>query len=227
MQPRLHPRVRLRLSARLRWSAPLGQQTERCETVNISRGGLLLACGRVHPLGHPLWVTVPFDPAAAGTQVETLARVVRCVEQPPVPQTEPESPLAPPPPRWNIALQFEGVPHGQPQRNGAGKAVVASSGIANGNAVHNGTGRRVSLPIRVRPKHVPWHEETMTVEVSPEKLKFLTNRVYSSGDSLLVSFPAEGEAPWSGSGEWETEVTAVEMESQSDSLWVTVRKKPA
>src|SRR5882672_11342256 len=76
-QHRQHARVRLRLPVRLRWVAPLGQQSEVCETRNVSRGGLLLECTERHGEGFPLWVTFPFDPGARAGQPEVLARVVR------------------------------------------------------------------------------------------------------------------------------------------------------
>src|SRR5262249_37390582 len=99
MQRRQHPRVRLRMPARLRWSAPLGQCIEQCETINASRGGLLLACGEAPSAGHPLWVTFPFDPEARGMQPEVLARVVRSV-----PTGEAET-------QWKVGLQFERTAH--------------------------------------------------------------------------------------------------------------------
>jgi len=65
----------------------------------------------------------------------------------------------------------------------------------------------------------------MTVEVSPEKLKFVTNREYKFGEQLLVSFVSGTEAPWAGDGEWTTQVTGIEMEAGSELLCVTVRKR--
>ena len=208
MQRRLHPRVRLRLPARLRWSAPLGQRTEKCETINVSRGGLLLACNDVPGEGHPLWITFPFDPEASGAQPETLARVVRRVEA----SAESSAQLTG---RWKAALQFEATAHLQPRRKGSRGA----------QAKQNGAGSKIALPIHVRPEHIPWAEEAMTVEVDREKLKFLTNREYELGQRLLVSFDSPSEAPWSGEGEWETRVTGIEMEAGKESLYVTVQKK--
>jgi len=155
-------------------------------------------------VGHPLWVTIPYDPQASGAQPETLARVVRCS-----PANEEKSS------GWNVAMHFEGTAHGQTRANGSRTA----------NKSQNGTGNKISLPIRVRPQHVPWHEDTMTLEVSRDKLKFVTNREYAFGQRLLVSFDPGGEAPWSGDGEWETQVTGIEMEAGSESLCITVRKK--
>ena len=207
MQRRMHPRVRLRLPARLRWSAPLGQKTERCETINVSRGGLLLSCHDVPGEGHPLWVTFPFDPAASGAQPETLARVVRRAESH-------EEISASATARWKAALQFEATAHLQTRRNGGWKA----------NANGNGAGNKIALPIRVRLEHIPWPEEAMTVEVEPDKLKFLTNREYALGQRLLISFASGREAPWGGDGEWETRVTGIEMEPGKELIYVTVRK---
>jgi hypothetical protein len=172
--------------------------------VNVSRGGLLLACAEAHGLGHPLWVTIPFDPEESGAQPETLARVLRCE------QASDEHW------KWHVAMQFEGVAHTKGAQH---------NGQLGKNRNQNGTGTVISLPIRVRPEHIPWYEEAMTVEVSRDKLKFLTNREYAFGQSLRVSFASRSEAPWNGGGEWETQVTGIEMEAGKESLCVTVRKK--
>lgn len=192
------------MPARLRWSAPLGQCIEPCETINASRGGLLLACGEAPRAGQPLWVTFPFDAEASGMQPEVLARVVRSELRGEVAQT-----------RWTVGLQFERTAH--PARSGNGKD--------RGTDKKNGAGRNIALPIRVRPRSVPWHEEAMTMEVSPEKVKFMTHREYSFGQQLLVSFDARSDAPWAGDQEWEGEVTGIEMDADSDSVTVTVRKR--
>jgi hypothetical protein len=182
----------------------LGQRTDQCETVNVSRGGLLLACEEAHGVGHPVWVTIPFDPQSSGAQPETLARVVRCF--PAI-----EEKLT----GWSVAMHFENVAHAQTRGNGS----------IRGDKSQNGAGNKISLPIRVRPLRVPWHEDAMTLEVARDKLKFVTNRQYTFGQKLLISFAAGGEAPWTGDGEWETQVTGIEMEAGSESLCVTVRKK--
>lgn len=205
MQRRQNPRVRLRLPTRLRWSAPLGQRTEHCQTINASRGGLLLSCGEPHRAGHALWVTFPFDSDASGMQPESLARVLRCEDA-----SGPTGGVK----NWNVALQFERAAH-----------LIASSNGKRVSERKNGAGKNFSLPIRVRPEHIPWHEEAMTTEVSPDRLKFFTNREYAFGERLLVSFASHSNAPWNGDDEWEVEVTGIEMEAGKDSLLVTVRKK--
>lgn len=201
MQRRQHPRVRLRLSARLRWSAPLGQRIEQCETINASRGGLLVECHEGHGAGFSLWVTFPFDPDASALQPEVPARVVRS-------SVAREGKAD----RWALALQFERAA-GLPGNNG-------KSSVAKKNGARN-----IALPIRVRPPNMPWHEEAMTFEVAPGKVRFVTNREYAFGERLLISFDARSDAPWSGDEEWEGEVTGIEMDANSDSVTITVRRK--
>jgi hypothetical protein len=74
---REHRRVRLRLKARVRWSAPLGQATELTETLDISRGGLLIHIASEHALGARVWVAFPYDSLLGENQPEIAARVVR------------------------------------------------------------------------------------------------------------------------------------------------------
>ena len=114
-----------------------------------------------------------------------------------------------------VAMHFEGAAHSYGRSN--------AKDAANGH--HNGSSK-IALPIRVRPRHVPWFEEAMTLEVSREKLKFVTHRQYKFGEPLMLSFEAGSDGPWGGEGEWETHVTGIEMEAGSELLWVTVRKNP-
>lgn len=115
--------------------------------------------------------------------------------------------------RWAVALQFERAP-----------GLTGSNGKNSGVTKRNGA-RNIALPIRVRPLNMPWHEEAMTFEVAPGKVRFVTNREYAFGESLLISFDARSDAPWSGDEEWEGEVTGIEMDANSDSVTVTVRRK--
>lgn len=205
MQRRQHPRVRLRLPARLRWSAPLGQRTEQCETENASRGGLLVVCSDAPATDHSLWVTFPFDAEASGLQPEMPARVVRK-----------EAAKGRAAHSWKLGLRFEPPAY----------AGLSGNGQSRGEK-KNGAGRNLALPIRVRPASMPWHEAVMTLEVSPEKVKFVTNREYAFGERLLVSFDSRSDAPWSGDEEWEGEVSGIEMDASSDAVTVTVRRKSA
>lgn len=203
MQRRQHPRVRLRLSARLRWSTPLGQQTEKCEALNASRGGLLLKCFEQHRAGYPLWVTFPFDAESLEVQPETFARVLRSEKAATVKETA----------YWNIAVHFE-----------RGSQVCAPDHEKDNPHRQNGAGRDIALPIRVRPLHIPWPEETMTTAIEPNRVRFLTHREYKFGERLMVSFVSPHEGPWNAEEEWEAEVTGIEMYAGLDCLQITVRK---
>jgi hypothetical protein len=115
---------------------------------------------------------------------------------------------------WAVALQFERL-----------NIPTSSNGENSGAAKRNGAGKNIALPIRVRPPSMPWHEEAMTFEVAPGKVKFVTNREYAFGERLLISFDSRSDAPWSGDEEWEGEVTGIEMDANSDAVTVTVRRK--
>jgi PilZ domain len=203
MQQRLHSRVRLRLPVRLRWAAPLGQQSEVCETRNVSRGGLLVACQKHHAEGFPLWVTFPFDAAAPETQPEVLARVVRSQ---PLRGTDAD--------REGIAVHFEGL-----------SRATSSGSKSEGNPeAKNGSSRSVALPIRVRPRHILWHEEAMTIEVSPEKIRFLSNREYALGETLLVTFANDDTKPWLGGRDIPAQIVNVEKVRLGTSLVITLKR---
>lgn len=203
MQQRLHARVRLRLPVRLRWVAPLGQQSEVCETRNVSRGGLLVACHKHHAEGFPLWVTCPFDAAAPEMQPEVLARVVRSQ---PLQGTDAD--------REGVAVHFEGF-----QRPGSSTSKQEPIPKAK-----NGSARSVALPIRVRPSHILWHEEAMTLEVSEDKIRFLSNREYAPGETLLVTFANDDTKPWQGGRDIPSKIVNVEKQPYSTSLVITLKR---
>ena len=77
---RAYRRVRMRVPARLRWTSPFGQKIELAETMDVSRGGLLLSSRELHAPGVLLWVTFPFDASLREGQPEVPARVVRSEE---------------------------------------------------------------------------------------------------------------------------------------------------
>ena len=206
MQQRQHARVRLRLPVRLRWVAPLGQQSEVCETRNVSKGGLLVACGEHHAEGFPLWVTFPFDVAAPDDQPEVMARVVRR-----------QAGLVDQADREEIALHFERFP-----LNVSSAREVQQTQQAP--PAKKGSVANVSVPIRVRPGHIFWPEEAMTLDVSADLLRFISNREYAEGDTLLISFVSAETRPWPGIGETPGKIVKVEKLPHSASLVITLKR---
>ncbi len=202
MQQRQHARVRLRLPVRLRWVAPLGQQSEICETRNVSKSGLLVACKEQPPEGLPLWVTFPFDVAAPDTQPEVLARVMRRRVS-----------LAGATDKEEIALHFERFP-----------LTANTTRETKQITAKNGSATSVSVPIRVRPRNILWPEEAMTLDVSTEFLRFVSYREYQLGETLLVSFASAETRPWPGTGETAAQVVKVEKVPQSASLIVALKR---
>lgn len=219
MDRREHHRAQLQLPVRLRWSTPLGQKTEVCETVDASRGGLLVPCHESHATGMTLWVTFPYDISLGDGQPEILAKVVRSAEN------------------SNGSRSTNGKKLGvaPPKSNGLHEAAVAVHFEISPGRASNGKGqprqqerrasarRPLSMPVRVRPQNIPWFEEAMTVDVSTEGLRFVSNREYQVGEHLFTSFePYAAAAPWPGAKEFRSRVVRVEGVPQSPTLAVSV-----
>jgi hypothetical protein len=247
MDRREHHRVQLRLPARLRWTTPFGQKTEVCETVNVSRAGLLVPCHETHADGMALWVTFPYDAAIAYGQPEILARVVRSLVAGNVANDRNENgggsvvtavdvagstaatgarasdktwSEAAPPHSANgdyatlAALRFEIAPRRHLNGNGNGHKREMERRVS--------ARQRLAVPVRVRTEHVPWFEETMTMDCSAEGLKFRSNREYSPGQFLVVSFENADTSPWPGASELLLLVVRIEREPRSPALHVAV-----
>lgn len=187
MVSRAYRRVRMRLPARLRWTSPFGQKIELAETMDVSRGGLLLSGRESHAPGVPLWVTFPYDASVREGQPEVPARVVRCEE------------LSAAPFPFSLAIQFEGQ----------------ARFVSNGNGARRDPERRRSLrrslamPIRVRPENVPWFEEAMSLDVSPRGMRFRSQREYATGELLRIAMEDASSPSWPGSGEFRATVVRV------------------
>ena len=187
MVSRAYRRVRMRLPARLRWISPLGQKIELAETMDVSRGGLLLSSRELHAPGVPLWVTFPYDASLREGQPEVPARVVRC-------QESDASPV-----RFSLAIQFE----------------AQASSSSNGNGARSeperrgGPRRLLATPIRVNLENVPWFEEAMSVDVSPRGMRFRSQREYATGELLRITLEDPSSASWPGSGEFRAKVVRV------------------
>jgi len=67
----------------------------------------------------------------------------------------------------------------------------------------------------------------MTVDVSSETLRFITNRVYSPGMMLHISFVNPGTSPWIGDGERSARIVQIEHVRETNSLAVTVQRIPS
>jgi PilZ domain len=78
------------------------------------------------------------------------------------------------------------------------------------------------VPVRVRTEHVPWFEETMTIDCSSAGLKFRSNREYTRGEFLVVSFEGTATSPWLGVTESLLMVVRIESEPDVAELQVTV-----
>ena len=105
---------------------------------------------------------------------------------------------------------------------------IAPRQISNGNGNRRELERRTSprrrlaLPIRVRPEHVPWFEETMTLDISKEGLRFVSSREYEVGQHLIVSFEPAASSPWPAVPEFRSLVVRIEPMPQSSALAVTI-----
>jgi PilZ domain len=204
MPNREHRRVRLHLPVRVRWTTPFGQRSETCESLNVSRGGLLLSCRESHAPGIALWITFPYDASIPQGQPEVPARVIRC------------EPGAAAGMTLLVAIQFEKTRHA----------------TYNGNGHYRDLERRASprrslaMPVYVRPERIPWFEEAMTLDVSPGGLRFVSSREYAVSDRLLVSFDPHASAPWQGGAEIRARIVRVEPLPESSALAVIVERLP-
>ena len=238
MDSRQHRRVRMRLPARLRWTTPFSQKIELVETIDVSRGGLLVSTRESHTPGVTVWVTFPYDASLSDGQPEIPARVARCDEVPEAiraanatekiqtktaPEQERSAKLvqrarAPgssdAPATFAVAFHFEERPHFS----------------SNGNAHRREPERRgsvrrtLTIPVRVHPERIPWFEEAMTIDISAKGIRFRGHREYDLGEHLKITFADASSAPWHGAGEILSEVVRVASVPESAALDVSVRR---
>jgi hypothetical protein len=222
----------------LRWTTPLGQKVELCETIDVSRGGLLLSTKESHATGVPLWVTFPYDASLPDGQPEVLARVVRCGEvleairaanmrekiQTQIASEQERSAkldqlaraigFSDAPATFAVAIHFDEQAHAE----------------ADGNHTRHDPERRanlrhtLSVPVRVRPEKIPWFEEAMTLDFSLNGMRFRSRREYQNGEHLKISLEDAASTPWSGAGEFLTRVVRVSPAPDSVSLDVSVSR---
>jgi hypothetical protein len=209
-------------------------------------------CQEAHAEGKSLWVTFPYDAAISSAQPEILAKVVRFLgpaaaamqaksngnggerkaggRDPDNDATfagktnarktnagktadsalhSSEGSLA-----AIVALRFEIAPRHRSNGNGNGHRREVER-RANAR-------QQLAVPIQVRPEHVPWFEETMTIDCSADGLKFRSNREYSPGEYLVISFESLDTSPWQVAAELVLMVARVERMSESPALNVAV-----
>jgi hypothetical protein len=180
LELRKHPRAQLRLPVRVRRQGQFGLRMETVQTIDVSRGGLLIHRAQPCLALARLWIAFPFDPAARfSVQPETHARVVR---------VENENGSG-----YRIALRLELPPRDSQRSEAFERRAQARLTFA--------------LPIFVRPAASRWPEESMTCDVSCAGASFETSHIYASGEEVIVKIPW-GE--WSRAGEIRARVVRVE-----------------
>jgi PilZ domain-containing protein len=219
MDRRAHHRAQLRLPVRLRWATPLGQKTEVRETLDASRGGLLVPCDESHAPGVSLWVTFPFDISPGNGQPEILAKVVRSAavsngdRAAPAKHFRDESAKnTNGSPHAAVAVHFEPTPRTHSNGNRAPRTEERRASLR----------RQLAMPVRVRPEDIWWFEEAMTTDVSDQGLRLLSNREYRTGEHLFISFEPSSTSPWPGPKEFRSRVVRVDTVPQSPALAISV-----
>lgn len=105
-----------------------------------------------------------------------------------------------------LALRFDIAPSRQ--------AASAHAIVPLRDVERRATPRRpLAVPVRVRTERMPWFEETMTVDCSGDGLRFRSNREYTRGEFLIVSFESAATSPWLGVTE---SLLVVRIESEPD-----------
>ena len=211
MERREHHRAQLGLPVRIRWNTPFGQRIEIGKTLDISRGGLLVPSGEPHALGAPVWVTFPYDSSLSDNQPEILANVVRA------------GPFANgngnkashPHPSAVRAIAFHFAPSVRSESNGHGQE----------RERRRNPRLALGVPVRVRPQHIPWFEEAMTLDLSANGVRFLSNREYQQGQVLLISFDSGASASWPPGPEIATYVVRIESAPGNTQLAVVIARE--
>ncbi|HEX2711489.1 MAG TPA: PilZ domain-containing protein [Candidatus Acidoferrales bacterium] len=204
-EQRRRPRARLSLPVRLRWQTALRQLTEVTQTLEVSRGGLLIHCHEPCGIGAVVWVTFPFDSELLLAQPETLARVAR---------------LTPAPTGgYLVALELEETPKYWGLAGARTEAGHPAAGERRRRARI-----RLALPIRIRLWDSPWPEEAMTVDISDDGARFYTTRLYAVGGIVHVALPPGSfGGRWASTAELRARVTRIEKEPQRNaSVWQKV-----
>jgi hypothetical protein len=134
---------------------------EVAETIDVSRGGVLLACPEI-PLATAsrAWIVFPFEASAVGQmEPETPARVVR------------------------VTREASGC------RVGLKLCSHRTRRIAPQPERRRYSRSQVCLPVLVRSPNMPWPEEAMTLDFSRRGLRFETSQIYTAGENVRAKIP--------------------------------------
>ena len=161
LELRKRPRAQLSMPVRIRWRGPFGMRLEIAQTLDVSRGGLLIE--RLEPCEPQsnVWVLFPFEPNGDSAQVETPAHVVRVEEAYGG--------------RYRIALKLD-----LPARGDQRLAAVERRSFPR---------LPFAVPIFVRPSSSPWPEESMTQDISRAGVRFTSARIFAVGDAIKAKVP--------------------------------------
>jgi hypothetical protein len=176
---RRYGRVPLSVPVRLRWVGAWGWGAEISETMDIGRGGLLVASGEARCPGAPVWVTFPFQPQDPQPVPEFAAHVAHA-------RSNPAGGV------W-VGLAF--APSGCPQ---SGRGAVPRGSLwrrARAAFGRLGNGRRyermpLALPISIHRPQFPWPEETVSENISAGGLVFCTVQVYEPLEIIEIELPS-------------------------------------
>jgi hypothetical protein len=184
MERRRHPRALLSLPVRLRWLGPLGLESETLETLDVGRGGLLVASREPRAQGTIVWATFPFDAGASAAEPETSAHVART-------KTTPSG--------GNLAgLEFSNL--SEPEHRAGVSQMSANAAPRNlpaGPDRRRQSRNQLALLIRVRGADPSWPDDSMTVDISRRGLQFCTLRVYEQGEIVILELP---QGAWRSTG---------------------------
>ncbi len=238
MDNRQYRRVRMRLPVRLRWSTPFGQKIELADTIDVSRGGLLVSTEESHTPRVTAWVTFPYDASLSDGQPEVLARVARCGEVLEVIRAS------------NAREKIHSASASEQERSAKLDQLARALGITNapetfavafhfeeqarsstnGNSDRHEPERRgsmrksLAIPVRVHPERIPWFEEAMTIDISQKGMRFRGHRGYEPGERLNITFEDSASAPWHGAREFLSLVVRVAPVPGNAALDVGVRR---
>jgi hypothetical protein len=184
-EKRQHPRARVKFPARIRWRGPHGLVTEFTDTLDISRGGVLILHAHDWPAETSFWITVPYDRTPEAVQPEIPARIARIEWMPGGGKLIAF--------HWRVA--------------GGEAARAEEEREASGKERRQWHRMPFALPVSVRRFGDYFPEASMTLDLSRRGARFEAVRDYKPGETIRVHIHA-GE--WEDGGEIPVRVVRVE-----------------